>query len=105
MAGGVFPRPFSHMAPGSIKDKEQAELGSPECELSSSRRETPTSVQGTARAKGHETFLAVPPRLEDICAQPQATISSVTHLSSYLAWDQLDCRAENLSWAGFWPSP
>lgn len=101
----MFPCPFCHVAPESVKNKEQAKVGSPEYDLSSGWRETPTSVQGTGRAKGRETFLAVPPRLEDVCAQPPATISSVTHLSPYLAWDQLACRAENLSWAGFCPSP
>lgn len=94
---GVTPCPFSHVALGSITDKKQAQLSSRKCE-------TYMSVWGAASTKSHETFgcLTLPGR--HMCSA-SGTISGVTHLSPYRAWGQPACRAENLSWAGFWPSP
>lgn len=65
-------------------------------------RSKPSSVRGTVRAKSNGTF-GCPTLLKDICAQPQVTIGSVTHLNPYLEWGQLACRAEILLGVGSGP--
>lgn len=53
---------------------------------------------------GARALLPLPHPAWRTLLQLLATLSSVTHLSLYLAWGQHACKTENLSWAGLWPS-